>query len=84
MFLLKDEELLEVERIIQTIYQKKLKVDTVLEDLFLLIQAIIVLHKIMNPLIFTSPEYLNKRFTEEEKLRLHDINTKFEDMRYFI
>lgn len=38
----------------------------------------------MNPLLFTSPEYVNNRFNGDEIQALQDINGKFEDLKYFI
>lgn len=43
-------------------------------SIYLLIKAIIQLHKVLNPLLFTPDEYIEKRFSEEDHECLNAIN----------
>ena len=38
----------------------------------------------MNPIIYISADYLEKRFPENELASLREINSKYEDLIYFI
>lgn len=46
-------------------------------------RAIVTFHKIMNPLQLTPSDYIENRFSENEREALNDINLKYDDLRYF-
>lgn len=53
-------------------------------SIYLMLKSIITLHKILNPLLFTPDDYIEKRFSTEEHEILNTINQKYEDLLYFI
>jgi hypothetical protein len=53
-------------------------------NIYIMIKSIIAYHKIINPLLFTPYDYIQKRFSEEERESLDEINSKYEDLMYFL
>jgi hypothetical protein len=84
IYTLKREELLEAERLLCQIDKRNLKSDSAFTNLFMLLKSIVNFHKILNPLIYISADYLEKRFPENELIVLREINSKYEDLIYFI
>lgn len=76
-------ELIEAERVMSSIGKLAVPQEGVFNTLYLMLKSIISFHKIMNPLIFTPADYILKRFTQEERDALDEINLKYEDLRYF-
>ena len=65
------------------IEKKNIINQNVFTSIYLLLRAIVTFHKIMNPLQLTPSDYIENRFSENEREALNDINLKYDDLRYF-